>query len=108
VMSQTSPRLRRSNLWLRWTQHLRKRGLRSTIRKTENRLNKAEERLLLLDQETRHQLLLVKELKQTLEASHHRVSELSPNLYQLAEMQTEAVKENLLQLLATAEASNNQ
>ena len=82
--------------------------MRSTIRKTENRLNKAEERLLLLDLETRHQLLLVKELQQTLEASHHRIAELNPNLLQLTEMQTDSLKANLLQVLSTAEASNQQ
>ena len=107
-MSQTDPRLRRSNLWLRWTQHLRKRGLRSTIRKTEKKLEKAQERLLLLDWETRHQLLLLKELQQTLAASHHRIEELNPSLPQLAEMQTDSLKSNLLQVLATAEQSNNQ
>ena len=108
MMSQTSPRFRRSNLWLRWTQHSRKRGLRSTIRKTQTRLDKAEERLLLLEAETRHQLLLIKELGQILAASHHRIEELNPTLNQLAENQLQGVKENLLQLLATAEQSNQQ
>ncbi len=107
MMSQTSPRLRRSNLWLRWTQSLRKRGLRSTIRKTERRLEKAQERLLLLDLETRHQLLLLKELSQTLAASHHRIEELNPSP-SLEMMQQGENLSQILQQILTVEQSNSQ
>lgn len=69
---------------LRLTQRFRQRGIQSTVTKTRRRLQKAEERLTLLDQETRHQLLLIKELQQLEAQQLHRVEEmtwrLSPEL----------------------------
>ena len=50
----------------------------STIQKLQKRQSKAQSRLLLLQQELRHQLLLSKELELQLQQHQHRLLELEP------------------------------
>ena len=50
----------------------------STIRKLRKRQLRAEKRLLLLQQELRHHLLLSKELEENLSQYNHRLLELNP------------------------------
>ena len=50
----------------------------STIQKLQNQQSRAEKRLLLLQQELRHQLLLTKELELQLLQHQHRLLELKP------------------------------
>lgn len=95
---------------LRLTQRFRQRGIQSTVTKTRKRLQKAEERLKLLDQETRHQLLLIKELQQLEAQQLHRVEEmtwrLSPELsglpVTLPEPEMSPLKERTLEKLEQA------
>ena len=63
---------------LRLIYSLRRLSTRSTLRTTLRRLEKAEMRRQLLEQEMRHQLLLIKELKERQEQIQHRMQELSP------------------------------
>ena len=84
MMSQ-EPRLRTSSMRLRLIQRFRLHGTQSSIRKLRKQQEKAEQRLILLRAELRHQLLLSKELEQNLEQATHRLVELSPNLWSLQE-----------------------
>ena len=70
--------LRTSRIVLKWIQRLRRRSTWSTVSKTAKALERAEKRRLLLDQEMRHQLLLIKELQQRQEQLQHRILELTP------------------------------
>lgn len=54
--------------------------MRSTIPKLLKQQEKVEQRLILLRAELRHQLLLSKELEQSLEQANHRLEELNPTL----------------------------
>lgn len=76
-MSQ-EPRIRLTNTGLRLIQRLRLRGTMSSVRRTRKRQAKTEARLELLRAETRHQLLLSKELEEMLLQQMHRLQELSP------------------------------
>ena len=64
---------------LRLIRSLRRLTTWYTIRRTANRLEKAEVRLSLLQEELRHQNLLIKELHQLQEQQLHRRLELEPH-----------------------------
>jgi hypothetical protein len=70
------------------------------LKKTVRMQEKAEMRLQLLDQETRHQLLKIKELQQQKEQLEHRVREMtwvsSPELSGLPVTSPEPLKEDLV------------
>jgi hypothetical protein len=59
---------------------LRRLGTQFSIRRKSRLLEKAEQRLLLLEAERRHQLLRIKELQEDRAQREHRLEELSPSL----------------------------
>ena len=71
-------RLRTKSIVLTLIQRFRRSGTISSVRKTIRKQQKAEQRLELLRAEIRHQLLLSKELEETLLQQMHRLQELSP------------------------------
>src|SRR4051812_44201068 len=63
---------------LRLTRFLRKLSTKSTFQRLQRKQQKAQTRLALLEQETRAQLLELKELQQEREMLEHRMQELYP------------------------------
>lgn len=63
--------------WVSLTQTFRLRGTRSTVNRTIRRLARVEKRLLVVEKEKRHLLLLQKELEQQWSSLENRLHELS-------------------------------
>src|SRR6187551_1510901 len=79
-------RLRVTSTSLRLIQRFRLLGTWASIRRATNSHRRAVLRLSLLQAETRHQLLLLKELEQNLQQANHRLQELSPEQFQHQEL----------------------
>jgi len=76
MVAHRSERLRASSTRLWWTQLFRQRGTASTANRLEKRLRKTQKRLLLVEAERRHLLLLQKETMEQVQQLEHRKAEM--------------------------------